>query len=174
MASRHRQSPTLRFVNGPISCNVWQLTWIEFRSAAENTFLWQLIYRIPATQRWRFPDRPSTDPETWCSRCNLQVTEDIFHCIRDCHKSRQCWDWCAALLSWVSPGTQAAIQLQPEHVLIAAALPQAWETPDRLWQTIRAIICWIILKDRNGHIFGGDQSYVSRMIALSWHGLVST
>lgn len=33
----------------PVPESLWQLTWINYRSAAENTFLWQLIYRIPAT-----------------------------------------------------------------------------------------------------------------------------
>lgn len=90
---------------GTVPSNVWSLTWMEYRSAAENTFLWRLLYRILATQRWRFPDRPASDPEMWCTRCSLHVTEDLFHCIWNCPMSRQCWDWCAALLSWVSTGT---------------------------------------------------------------------
>lgn len=177
MVTRHQMSPHAALhkwhnqLGTPVPSDVWQLTWIDFRSAAENTFLWQLLYRIPATQRWRLLGRPATDPETWCSRCNLQVTEDLFHCIWDCPTSRQCWEWCSSILSWVSPGTQAPIRIQPAHVLIAAALPQAWDTPDRLWKTFRAIVCWIIWKDRNCHIFGGEQSNVPRMIALSWHRL---
>lgn len=63
----------------PVPSNVWNMTWIGFWSAAENTFLWQIRYRIPATQRWRLPGRQAADPETWCSRCSLQVTEDLLH-----------------------------------------------------------------------------------------------
>lgn len=46
----------------PIPDDVWQFTWMDFRSAAENTFLWQILYRILATQRWRFPERAREDP----------------------------------------------------------------------------------------------------------------
>lgn len=74
----------------PVLSNVWSLTWMEFRSAAENTFLWQPLYRIPATQRWHFQDRPNSDPKTWCTRCSLNVPEDLFHCIWDCNNSRRC------------------------------------------------------------------------------------
>lgn len=34
---------------------LWKETWVNFRGANENTFLWQLFYRAIATQRWRFP-----------------------------------------------------------------------------------------------------------------------
>lgn len=177
MVSRHQSGPHIALnkwttqLGSPIPSDVWNLTWRAYRSAAENTFLWQILYRVPATQRWRLPARPLTDPETWCTRCSLNVTEDLFHFIWDCPVSRQCWTWCTTLLSWVSMGSRTATQLQSAHVLIATALPLQWETPDRLWQTVRAILCWIIWKDRNSHVFGGEQSNVQRMIALSWHRL---
>lgn len=49
-----------------IPADVWQMTWIPYRLAAENTFLWQLLYRIPATNKWRFPNFPVMNPDTWC------------------------------------------------------------------------------------------------------------
>lgn len=51
-------------LGSPISESIWTSTWLSYRSAAENTFLWQLIYRIPATNRWRLLDRIAADPET--------------------------------------------------------------------------------------------------------------
>lgn len=150
---------------------IWLSTWVNYRSAAENTFLWQLIYRIPATQRWRHPDRPATDSATWCTRCTLNVTEDLLHCVWSCPASQRVWQWWEKLLAWVSFGPPGAIRLQPEHVLIAVALPDSWETPCWLWITVGAILCWIVWKDRNSHVFGGDHTNVQRMIALSWHRL---
>lgn len=65
----------------PIPDDIWEFTWMSFRSAVENTFLWQIIHRVLATQTWCFPGRPATDPVTWCSLCALNVPEDTFHCI---------------------------------------------------------------------------------------------
>lgn len=75
----------------PIPEDFWQVTWINYRSAAENTFLWQLIYRIPATNKWRLCAQPANDQETWCVRCQLQAPEDIFHCIWDCPTWKEWW-----------------------------------------------------------------------------------
>lgn len=116
--------------------DVWRDTWVPYRSAAENTFLWQLLYRIPATNRWRFPDRPTADPATWCVRCSSNSTEDVLHYIWECPNSppnsQRCWQWCNRLLNWVSCNVPGNIHLQPAQVLIAEALPCTRETPDRL------------------------------------------
>jgi hypothetical protein len=34
---------------------VWKETWFPFRSAKENCFFWQVLYQIPATNKWRNP-----------------------------------------------------------------------------------------------------------------------
>lgn len=151
--------------------SLWEVTWMTYRSAAENTFLWQLLYRIPATNKWRLPDRPALDPDTWCPRCPSNTPEDSFHCIWACPASRECWTWCASILSWVSYGRQLPIQLQPAHVFIAEELPQNWKTPVRFWHTLRAITCWIIWKERNKHIFQGEAFSSPRTVALVWHRL---
>lgn len=58
------------------------------RSANENAFLWQEIFRVIATQRWCFPTRPHTrahtDITTWYTRCTLGTREDIIHCLWSC------------------------------------------------------------------------------------------
>lgn len=71
----------------PISEAIWHEMWILYRSAAENTFMYQLIYRIPATNKWHLSDRPATDADTWCPWCNLHLFEDTLHCLWDCSTS---------------------------------------------------------------------------------------
>lgn len=39
----------------PQQSALWIPLWKDYRSAVENCFLWQLTYRIPATNHWRFP-----------------------------------------------------------------------------------------------------------------------
>lgn len=59
--------------------HIWHNPWLPFRSAKENTFMWQVIFRAIATLSWVFPGRPSSDSSTWCPRCPLGVKEDILH-----------------------------------------------------------------------------------------------
>lgn len=123
----------------PIENDIWRFTWISYRSAAENTFLWQILYRIPATNKWRHPDSPATDPATWCVRCQLGVQEDLLHCLWAYPNANRCWMWCNRILKWVSC-RHPAIQIDPTHSLIASRLPQEWETPDRPHQV--AFLAW--------------------------------
>lgn len=106
-------------LNRPVLADVWTDTWISYRSMAENTFLWQLIYRIPATNKWRFPDRAASDPDTWCVRCQQRCPEDLLHCMWACPNANRCWSWCAELLSWLSVTPRGGLQLSPAHILIA-------------------------------------------------------
>lgn len=118
---------------------VWQATWLKYRLAAKNIFLWQFVYHVPATNRWRLPDRPASYPATWCQKCRLNVPKDVYHCIWDCLNSKECWQWCASILAWVSQGQHRGCRLLSSHVLIAESIPDEWDTPDRLWYTMRAI-----------------------------------
>lgn len=157
-----------RQLSRPIPFDVWEATWLRYRSAAENTFLWQLLYRIPATNTWRFPGRPATDAETWCTRCPLSIPEDAFHCVWSCAVSRPCWEWCSRILTWCSTQRMHMVRLSPAHVFIAEALPREWETPLSLWHTMRAILCWVIWKERNNEVFTGERSSTQRMIGIAW------
>lgn len=85
-----------------IPVDIWESIWVPYRSAAENTFLWQLLYRIPATNKWRFPNCPTSNPNTLCSRCSLQVQEDVLHCIWGCAASRECPARMLGLVFWHS------------------------------------------------------------------------
>lgn len=154
-----------------IPTDIWQLTWLSFRSAVENTCLWQILYQVLATQKWRFPTRPAWDRELWCSRCSLGLVEDSFHCIWGCPTSRKCWEWGYWVIKLVSRCPPSPLHLRADHVLLAVALPQAWDVPFQLWHSIRAILCWLIWKDRNAHVYGGDRSDVNRIKGLAWNRL---
>lgn len=54
--------------------------WKDYRAAVENCFLWQRLYRITATNHWRFPLAGQAQRETWCSRCMAGALEDVTHC----------------------------------------------------------------------------------------------
>lgn len=47
-----------------VPTDLWSSTWVSYRSAAKNTFLWQMAYRILATICWRHQNSPSTDLDT--------------------------------------------------------------------------------------------------------------
>lgn len=61
--------------------HVWHNTWLPFRSAKENTFLWLILFRAIATLSWVFPNLPHADSVTHCPRCNIGAKEDILHCL---------------------------------------------------------------------------------------------
>lgn len=119
----------------PVPTGIWHDTWLKFRGASENMFLWQIVFRVIATQSWRFPALPAIDPMTWCTRCDLRTREDIQHCLWSCPFSQPCWQWANSLLMAVSEIRQRAgnpqIVLTPAHVLIAHPLPAAWRIPSR-------------------------------------------
>lgn len=125
-------------------------TWDPSRSCAENCFMWQIIYRTPATQHWRFRELHPSDPATWCTRFNLSLQEDILHCIWFCPLSRQVWLWAQGVLQLSSPEA-APFTLLPEHVFVAHKLPQHFKIPAFFWTITRPIIAWNIWKNRCSH-----------------------
>lgn len=154
---------------------IWSKTWLNFIGASENTFLWQLYYRAIATQKWRFPSAPADDIRIRCTRCEMGTKEDISHCIWGCPKSQPCWSWGMELLKACSdqrhrPGGFRG-SLEPAHVFIAAPLPAEWQIPERLWQLLRAVLCWQIWKSRNEHFMANRPSDPRRTIRKAWHRL---
>lgn len=51
---------------------------------------------------------------------------------------------------------RSRVVLRPEHVITAVALPLTWDIPSLLWHAVRAILSWLIWKDCNSHVFGGE------------------
>lgn len=126
---------------------LWHETWDPSRRSAENCFLWQIIY-TPTTQHWRFPDLPPADPATWCTRCDLNLQEDIMHCMWFCPLSRQVWLWAQEVLHLAACKSAPSPVLKPEHDFVAHPLPQELLIPDCLWSITRPIIVWNIWKNR--------------------------
>lgn len=156
-----------------VPVEIWRRTWLPFRGANENTFLWQLYYRVIATQRWRFPLSPADDPQLRCTRCDLMEKEDLIHCVWSCPLSQPCWQWGLGLLQASSDqrhrlgGFRGTIE--PAHVFVASPLPAEWMVPERFWLILRAVICWQVWKARNEHVMANRLSDPRRTIRKSWH-----
>lgn len=132
--------------------HIWHNTWLPFRSAKVNTFLWLVVFRAIATLSWVFPNRPHTDPTTWCPRCTLGIREDILHCLWQCLTSQLCWLWSGWVLSRAVRYSLHA-PIGAAHILMAVPLPDSFDAPFRLWQLLRAATCWQIWKARNDRVF---------------------
>jgi hypothetical protein len=91
---------------------VWQQTWVPWRSARENTFLWQMLYWVPATQQWRFPKASRIDDQVHCTRCRRNQVEDIHHCIWSCPRSSRVWRWFTTLIQSTSGAKDRVVKLQ--------------------------------------------------------------
>lgn len=144
----------------------------KIHSFGRLSFVPLRIFRAIATQRWRFPDRPAEDSNTWCLSCNMQWSEAVLHCIWQCQISQACWLWGAMVLAKAA-GLQRTLVLQPAQVLVAAKIPLSWDTPHRLWQIpgqiLRATPCWHICKDRNERFFTGGGANPEQVIRKAWH-----
>lgn len=148
--------------------SLWHATWLPFRSASENCFLWQLVYRIPATQHWRFPELPATDPRTWCTRCDRQRMEDIIHCIWSCPVSREVWKWVNYVLCISAPLSDRSPLLQPAQIFIAVEFHDHFSIPKQLWATLRATTTWCIWKARCKHFMEGNRCLSTSIIYKIW------
>lgn len=158
-----------RRLNVQIPESIWSSTWSQYRSAKENSFLWQLLYNAIATQRWRFPRKAISDPALICSRCSMDLPEDTLHCIWGCSISQRCWDWATRMLETVAATTGPSPTLQAGNVILAVPLPDACHIPERFWQVLRATLCWQIWKDRNSHFFSNQVSDHCRIVSKTWH-----
>lgn len=156
-----------------ISPAIWQGIWLKYCEANKNLFLWQLAYRVLATQRWRFPTLPANDAATWCTRCDLAVREDISRCIWSCPLSNWCWQWGMSMLTAISHNRHNVgglpITLTAAHVFIAHPLPVEWKILAKFWHILRAVSCWQIWKAKNEHYMANDRSGHRRTIRKSWH-----
>lgn len=121
--------------------HIWHNTWLPFRSAKENSFMWLILFRAIATMSWVFPGRPDTDDSTWCPRCPGGVREDILHCLWQCPTSQICWLWTAWIITRAA-GSSTQVQLTAAQIILAASFPNAIEVPFCLWQILRASMCW--------------------------------
>lgn len=152
--------------------HIWHNTWLPFRSAKENFFLWQIIYRAIATLSWVFPNRPHSDSVTWCPRCPLPVREDILHCLWQCPSSQECWNWIGEIVTTAAGYTQR-VPITAARILLATAFPNSVELPFRLWQILRASMCWQLWKASNECVFSHLPWNSQAVIRKTWYRLSS-
>jgi hypothetical protein len=147
-------------------------TWLPYRAAKENCFLWQILYRVPATQKWRFLELSRIDRATHCTRCNRGHQEDIIHCIWNCSQSLIVWDWIRRILEIASPVSGANLELTALHVLTAEDLPPDLHIPFKLWAVLRAVACWEIWKARCSHFMNSISTTPAHIIRTIWYRLL--
>lgn len=123
---------------------------------------------LPATQHWRFPELPSTDQRTWCTRCDLQQNEDIIHCIWGCPISREVWNWVSYVFCISVPLSDRSHLLQPIHMFVAVRFPLNLRIPQQLWDPLRAISAWHIWNARCKHFIEGTRSLSASIIHSIW------
>jgi hypothetical protein len=148
---------------------VWRNTWLPYRAAKENCFLWQILYRSPATQQWRLPKLSRRDRATHCTRCNKGTQEDILHCIWNCPQSLVVWDWVCTMLQLVSRNRQVSLELKFQHVLLAEDLPPDFLIPKKFWAIFRAVTCWEIWKARCSHFMEDVRTTPISIIRKIWY-----
>lgn len=150
--------------------HIWHNMWLPFRSAKENMFLWQIVFRAIATLSWVFPNRPDTDRSTWCPRCPLGVKETTLHCLWQCPSSQVCWSWIGWLLARAA-GYSQGVQLTAGQIILAASFPATIEVPFRLWQILRASLCWQLWLSRNDCVFSQIPFDTEAVCRRTWHKL---
>lgn len=74
--------------------------------------------------------------------------------------------WGEALLHETSGNGNARIELLPDHVFVAHPLLNIGRY---LKRDLKAVICWQIWKDRNGHYLAVKPASAHRIIRESWH-----
>lgn len=150
---------------------LWKSIWAPFRSQKENTFLWQIAYRVIATNGWRFPDLRRSDELTWCTRCTAQTYEDTLHCIWSCPEVSPIWAWIRYFIQFSVPGQHRNITILPTQALLGAPLNFHTHTPSKLWQILRGVACWQIWKSRCTMIFDEIRISLQEVVTKIWFRL---
>jgi hypothetical protein len=146
----------------PDYAQIWRETWCSFQAAKENCFLWQLLYRTPATQRWRKPKLSGDADKLTCTRCNLGAVEDIKHCIWSCPNSAGVWEWSQKILRLAA--ADDSITLDHRQIFLAEEIKGRRDFPKKFWQLLRAVTSWSIWKSRCGHFMEGKKSTTNEII----------
>lgn len=100
-----------------------------------------------ATQHWRIPNLPSTDPRMWCTRCNVGFQEGIIpgiiHCIWDCHISCEVWLSVNYVLFFASSGMMAGLPLHPMHIFFVQPFLEQFHSPHKNFWSL-SVVCSFI------------------------------
>lgn len=71
-----------------------------------TSFAWQVMNRAIATNGWHFQKIIGPNDRKKCERCSICDTEDIYHCMWECHKAVVIWEWIVFLASLGSQSPQ--------------------------------------------------------------------
>lgn len=147
---------------------LWKATWVPFREAKVNGFLWQIIYRAAATNHWLAPKAPPTDESTWCKRCNTNSIEDLTHCLWDCNESQVVWRWITILTRGMTLVPASPIHLEVRHALLGDEIEAEYHPPKKWWALLRAVTCWQLWKARNEVTIQHKSSSIQALKARIW------
>lgn len=137
-----------------------------------SSSLWLIAYQAIATLSWVFPTLPDTDRTTWCPRCTLGVKETILHCLWNCPPSQICWIWTSWILARAA-GYSQHVLLTAGKALLDAPFPNSMVVPFRLWQILRASMCWQLWLSRNDCVFLQKPPDPEAVFRRTWHRLSS-
>lgn len=113
--------------------------------------MWQILYQIPTTNKWRFQGIPDLEANKICKRCELDI-EDTKHCLWDCPKAREIWAWVSFLTPLTSLDPNRTISLSPQQVLLGDALNCLPAIPQHWWVALRVMTLWHIWCDQNAEV----------------------
>lgn len=125
---------------------VWDEVWQNFRIEKINSFLWQVLFNAPATNRWRNRNKPHSDVANHSPRCHRNRLEDLEHCLWECPRGRKMWKWTIKLIPITAVCT-TSIQLTTTQALIVEPLDD--HVPRFWWRSVRAATIWHIWTARN-------------------------
>lgn len=125
---------------------LWDEVWQKFRPEKINAFLWQVLFFAPATNRWRFKNKPRSDAATHCPRCHSNRVEDLANCLWECPRASKIWRWTVDLIP-ITAVCSTSIQLTNTQALIAEPLDD--HVPRYWWRSVRAATIWNIWLARN-------------------------
>lgn len=116
-------------------------------------FLWQITYRVMATNGWHHPQLARNVATTWCTRCNLQEYDDILYYLWASRTSARVWQWAKQFIQAVTPNQHRNVWLTLSQALLGARLNFHQDTPMKWWQILRGIVCWQLWKVKCTHCF---------------------
>jgi ribosomal protein L37AE/L43A len=143
---------------------LWKKTWLPYRSVQENCFLWQLIYRIPAKQRWRSQGQEVEAEDLKCTRCQSYSIEDVIRCIWHCSES-------SAVGVGPRPSATRAgnVSLNLTYAnVIRSTSGGGIEKPEflkMLWALIASICWYTVMESPMSHYMKGKKSSASTILA---------
>ena len=147
-ARLHHWTSTPGFV--PTDTSRWQRIWSYNRDSKESCLMWKILFHSNATQRWRFPKVPNSDPRLACSLCLVNAVEDEQHIFWSCPYASKIWLWAIHILQLRSGSTwEPGI----EHVLLGNVLPQDMRHLQHWWDLFRGSVLWNIWLHRNAVVF---------------------